>query len=211
MTAKTKLDFRDQLHEDAKQAVAKNLANHTVHQIHDDGAPGRIWRCTNNGSSVYGFTVHAPPSWLMITGDMGECMWSREYDMLPWVRSSINSLDYFSSKASRDCDIKESRTELIEEWFKTVKKDWKEYGREWGTKQTEALNSIKNVFKWNNDPHRFMQELYESELCMDCDDLPDLKCYKYHYLWKVEALKWFIAKHDAGEVVKRDKLFSWDK
>jgi hypothetical protein len=45
--------------------------------------------------------------------------------------------------------------------------------------------------------------IYESLiLCTDQRrSIPELECYTYHYLWKVEALKWFLAKLDAGEVV----------
>lgn len=209
MSAAIKKDFRTQLHEDAKDSVARHLANHTIHQWHRDGEPGRIWKCSNNGSSNMAFTVCAPPGWLVVYGDMGECAWTRLRDMLQFVRGSIRSLDYFSGKASRDCIIKEDRTELIEEWFKSVRKEWREGGRKWTRKQTEALKEIRDAFDSYGDPAHFNQALYESELCMGCDDMPNIKAYTFHYLWKIEALKWFIAKHDAGEIIKEE--FSWEK
>jgi hypothetical protein len=194
-------DFRKQLLEQAKKSAEQNLKNHRVRQRHRDGDTVRLWRCDNNGSSVYHFTVCAPPGWLIVYGDMGECMWSRTPDMIQFARESINSLGYFSEKVSRDCKIRELRSELAEEWFSTIRDEWKQCGRKWTKEHSAALKSIRHEFDNYGLLEDFRKAIYESILCSDSDDLPDLECYTYHYLWKIEALKWFLAKLDAGEVV----------
>jgi hypothetical protein len=90
MTVKT--DYRSRLLQDAIERAPKNLAEHVVTQRHNDGDAGRLWRCAKPQSSSYAFTIYAPPGWLIFTGDMGESMWSREYDMIEFARKSINSL-----------------------------------------------------------------------------------------------------------------------
>lgn len=199
--------YKQALHKQVRESVAKNLANHTIQQLHKDGEPGRLWRCANNGSSVYAFTVCAPPGWLIVYGDMGECLWKRHRDMLAFIRGSIESLDYFSEKASRDCKILDDRHELIAEWFESVEDDWREAGREWGAEQAESLESIREGYESGEGPEAFRTALYESDLYNDCEDMPDISYYTYHYLWKIEALKWFIAKIDAGEFERED--FKW--
>jgi len=194
-------DFHKQLLEQAQKSAKENLKNHRVRQRHRDGDIVRLWRCDNDGSSVYHFSVCAPPGWLIVYGDMGECMWSRTPDMIGFARKSINDLHYFSQKISSDCRIKEVRKELIDEWFASVRQQWKECGRKWTKNHSAALKAIRDAYDDYGDPHDFQKEIYESILCTDHDDMPKLECYTYGYLWKVEALKWFLAKLDAGEVV----------
>lgn len=202
-------DFRKQLLEQAKKSAEKNLKNHRVRQRHRDGDTVRLWRCDNNGSSVCHFTVCAPPGWLIVYGDMGECMWSRTPDMIQFAKQSINSLDYFSEKVSPDCKIREPRDELAEEWLSTIRREWKDRGRKWTKEHSAALKSIREDFDNYGLVEDFRKAVYESTLCNDCDDLPDLECYTYHYLWKIEALKWFLAKLDAGDVVVDP--YDWSK
>jgi hypothetical protein len=182
-------------------ATAKeNLKDHVITQLHKDGEGGRRWLCSRPQSSVYRFHVYAPPGWLMITGDMGECMWSRVYDMLAFVRQSIGSLGYFSEKVTRDIEIKEYHTELVEEWFKNFKKEWKEsYGEKPSKDVLGQLADLRESWENYNDPQRLQMEIYEGIYDYDSESIPSFKTYKYHYLWKIEALKWFIAKIDAGQ------------
>ncbi len=204
----TKLDFKSQLRKRAAESAQENLKSHTVQQLHRDGDPGRIWRCTNGGSSVYGFTVHAPPGWLMISGDMGECMWSRTRDMIDFARQSIGSLNYFSEKASRDSKITEVYQELAQEWLDQAESDWKEMtGEPMDEEELEKLSEIRSAYELYNNPEDLKTAIYESGMYDSCSYIPTCEYYTYHYLWKIEALKWFIAKIDAGEFTTSG--FSW--
>ncbi len=207
--ATTKQGFKSQLHAQVKESIVRNLANHTIQQLHRDGEPGRMWKCSNDGSSVYAFTVSAPPGWLIMYGDMGECMWSRTRDMLAFVRGSIVSLNYFSEKASRDCKIEEERQELAEEWLNEAEQEWLErHGEPMTDEQLEHLADIRNAYESYGDPAHLQTAIYESPLYRgDTSSVPSLRYYTYQYLWKIEALKWFVAKLDAGEFTKAD--FEW--
>jgi len=195
--------YKDKLVSRAKSDVAECLINHVVTQRHRDGDPGRIWRCARPGTVVYAFTVYATPGWLMMTGDIGECMWSRVYDMLSFIRGSIGSLEYFSEKASRDCVIREKRTELAEEWLDEQPKEWKEYHGEPMTKEQKAkLREIRDEFEEYNSIDRLQTAIYDSQMFDSTSYIPSCEFYTFQYLWKIEALKWFIAKVDSGDVVK---------
>jgi len=204
-------DFRSKLRRRTTGNALKDLKDHTIVQLHRDGDPGRVWRCRNNGSSVYGFTVCAPPGWLIVYGDMGECMWSRTRDMLAFIRGSIRSLDYFSEKASKDCKIREPYTELAEEWLQEQEsgKEWEDYhGEPMSDQHKEKLQEIREAYEQYNSIENLIQAAYESGLYDSTSYLPHCQYYTYQYLWKLEALKWFVAKIDAGEFTKAS--FSWE-
>jgi len=201
--------FIKQLHARVADAAANNLAAHTIQQLHADGAPGRIWKCSNNGSSVYAFTVYAPPGWLMMTGDMGGCMWSRHRDMLSFIRGAINSLGYFSEKASNDCNIRCKYTELAEEWLSEAPKEWEErHGNPMTDEELEQLPDIRDAYENYGEIHDLPSAVFESPLYNgDCSTVPSCEYYTYHYLWKIEALKWFVERIDSGCFTKLD--FTW--
>lgn len=207
----TKLSYRDQLNAMVRESIKRNLANHQIRQRHRDGDVVRLWRCDNNGSSIYHFSVLASPGWLMMYGDMGECMWSRVPDMLSFVRGSIGSLGYFSEKASKNCIIEEDRAELISEFLEDFEKDFEENrGEPMTDEQREEFRELRDGFDPNNhDVSEFQRDFWNSSFCYDSEAMPDTKCYTFHYLWKIEALKWFIKKLDAGEFVK--DVYEWEK
>jgi hypothetical protein len=211
MTTQNITDFRENQRRRAAENALNDLKNHSIVQIHRDGDPGRIWKCSRNGSSVYAFTVCAPPGWLIVYGDMGECMWSRHRDMLAFIRGSIGSLDYFSEKASKDCKIREPYTELAEEWLAEQEsgEEWEGYhGEPMSDEDKEKLQEIREAYERYNSIENLIQAAYESGLYDSTSYLPQCEYYTYHYLWKIEALKWFIAKIDAGEFTKAS--FAWE-
>lgn len=179
----------------AKASAARQLANHRVHQKHRDGDVVRLWRCDNDGSAIYHFYVLASPGWLMFYGDMGECMWSRATDMIEFARGSINSLDYFSEKASRNCIIKEECPEMIGEYLDGLEQDHEDnHGEPMSDDLKDEIEDLRRC----GTVQQFCEQFYTSGLYHG--EMPDFRFYTYNYLWKIEALKWFVAKLDAGEV-----------
>ena len=210
--------FEKKLFADVKRSIKENLSKHTVEQFHKSGVEGyykedagRLWRCSRDGSSVYCFWVSAPPGWLFGYGDMGECAWSRHRDMIPFIRGSIGSFDYFAEKVSRNVSIKEPRQELAEEWLDTVLKEWKDYyGEKPSAKIKDIVDSLKEWWEDYNDPVALRMQIYESGLYgSDGESIPSFECYTYQYIWKCEALKWFIDKIDKGQVVDKSGSFDW--
>lgn len=145
--------------------------------------------------------ICSAPNCLMVYGDMGECMWQREYDMIPFVRGSVDSLGYFSEKAVRDCEVKIEYKELIDEWLETIKDETVLDGSEWGEEEDKALEELRDFWKCSETVEQFMWEFSTSKLCYDCDSFPTVTFYTYHYLWKIELLKWFIQQLDGGHVL----------
>lgn len=204
---------KDGMIADVKRRIENDLKDHVITQRHRDGDPGRFWRCAKPGTVNLSFTVYAPPGWLMIAGDMGECMWSRVYDMLSFIRGSINSLEYFSEKASKDCIIREKRQELAEEWLEEQEEgsEWEEYhGEPMTDEQKETLQEIRDEFEEYNSIDRLQAAIYDSQMFDSTSYIPSCEFYTFQYLWKIEALKWFIAKLDAGEFVVDPATFKSD-
>lgn len=201
--------YKKELHARVLKTVAGDLKLHVVTQIHADGQPGRLWRCARPQSSVYSFTVCAPPGWLIVYGDMGECMWSRHRDMLPFIRGSAGSLGYFSQKVSRNCEIREKVPALAEEWLADAPKEWKaSHGKAMTAEQRQVLSDIKDAYHSYEDIADLQRAIYESRMFDSPSYIPSCEYYTYQYLWTVEALKWFVAKLDAGDFVV-GKDFSW--
>jgi len=198
---KTKLRWCDQYREQVKRNARVNLASHTVVAKHREGDECRRWCCSQNGSSKYAFTVLAVPGWLIMFGDMGECMWSRTYDMIDFARNAIRDIRYFSEKVSRDVCIRDGKSELVLEWIKETPEEWEQcYGEPMSKKNKSKFAELCKWWTQNGCDQgieEFRREIYESGLYeYDCEAIPSFQFYKYHYLWKVEALVWFIEQLD---------------
>lgn len=199
-------DFRKQIEKGAQERfqhlIDKN-PDYVVQQLHRDDDTVKLWRCGRPQSSTYMTYICSSPNCLMMYGDMGECMWQRHYDMIPFIRGSVESLDYFSEKVPTDLrdSIKTDHRELIEEWFATVKDEYISQGREWGKEEDKALEEVRSAYANYECVHDLQTAVAESVLYHDVDDIPNFKYYDFCYLWKIEALKWFIKKLDAGEIL----------
>lgn len=203
MIAKSKSDFRERFHQDVKNRFVNDVNDHVVQQLHRDGDVVKLWRCGKPESSVYMFCVCSAPNCLIVYGDMGECMWQRHYDMIPFVRGSAESLSYFSEKVPADLhdSILEYKSELAMEWFEGIREEWIECGGEWGDEHEIALQDCQDAFDDDRDSFRNLENaIADSIFYSDCDDMPNLRWYTHHYLWIVEGLKWFVEKLDANEV-----------
>jgi len=203
-----KLDFKAQLHARAekhfKAHVTSEVSRDTycVTQLHGDDDTVKLWRCGKPQSSTYMFYVCSAPNCLMVYGDVGEFMWQRHYDMIPFIRGAIESLDYFSEKVPRGIEIKTEYEELVEEWALTIKEERALSGHDWDDSCDTALAEIMDAYAIYGSVHDFQSALFDSKLCTDYEDMPDLQHYTYSYLWVIEGLKWFIKELDASNVVK---------
>ena len=196
-------DFREKLLKRAQSQSANTFKDpeFVVQQLHRDDDVVKLWRCGKPQSSVYSFYICSSLHCLMVYGDMGECMWQRHPDMIPFIRGSAKSLDYFSEKVPRNIEIKQEYNELVQEWFAEVKQEYIDRGSEWDDECQQALDDIKERYGWYEDINHFRTALYESCLYNDFEDMPSLRYYTYHYLWIVEGLKWFITELDGGKVL----------
>lgn len=197
-------NFTQKFLDNAKKRFAEHIeANpeYVVQQLHRDGDVVKLWRCGKPESSTCAFWICSSVHCLMVYGDMGECMWQRLPDMIPFTRSSINSLSYFSEKVPRDVKIKTDYRELVEEWLDEVKTDRIESGAYWGDEEDDALQELREHWWYFGDVNLFKSQLFDSKLYTDCDDMPNTEFYTFHYLWIIEGLKWFIQQIDGGHVL----------
>lgn len=197
-------DFRKEFQEEVRRRFSSHIENnpeYVVQQMYRDGDVVKLWRCGKPGSSICSFYICSSVGCLMVYGDMGEYMWERHPDMIPFIRGSIHSLAYFSEKVPHGIEIKEDCSELIEEWFSEIKQDWVEYGSEWGEKEENALEELRDSWDSWEDVGRFMQDFFDSIFYNDCESFPNCRYYTFQYLWVIEGLKWFIQQLDGGHVI----------
>lgn len=69
----------------------KAFEDHEITELSRNGV-FRSWRCGRPKSGVYAFYITTTPGTLIITGDIGDLIVEREYDMLPWCRGSVDSI-----------------------------------------------------------------------------------------------------------------------
>ncbi len=58
----------------------------------------KSYRCQQPNRWTYGFDVIVNGATLVVTGDIGECMWKREMGMLNWFAKSFPDLHYLAGK-----------------------------------------------------------------------------------------------------------------
>lgn len=197
-------DFRQKHLDEVKERFAGHISKYpdfAVKQLHRDNDVVKLWRCGRPGSSNCEFYVCSSIGCLMVYGDMGEYMWQRHRDMIPFIRGSIGSLNYFSEKVPSGIEIKTGHPELVDEWFEDVKADRIEYGDDWGDNEDEALEELKEFWEYNGNVDAFLWQYADSVLNTDCEDFPKVEFYTFHYLWIIEGLKWFIQQLDGGNVL----------
>jgi hypothetical protein len=187
----------DRVRDVAKRA-AKDLAQHEITLRLDHGLY-RAWRCRRPRDWAYGFDVHTGPGWLMVTGDMGTCMWERTTDMVSWVRGSINSLSYFAEKVPREFKIKEYDPAMAKAWllWEIVGYYNDHCGCDMRKQDWDRWQALLDLYRESDpdDQLGFEREVYESGIA-DGSDWPNFKNYCYHFLWIREGLKWFLANLD---------------
>ena len=196
--------FEKRFRKDAEARFASHIEKnpeYVVQQLHRDDDIVKLWRCGKPQSSTYMFYLCSAPNCLMVYGDMGEYMWQRHYDMIPFIRGSVHSLDYFSEKVPRGIKIRTDYLELVDEWFDEVKQSRIDYGEDWTEEHDEELSELKDVWNSYQDVSEFKTALYSSKLYRDYEDVPRTEFYTFQYLWIVEALKWFITQLDEGKVL----------
>lgn len=191
---------------DAKQRKVKQIAelaknafkNHTVTlKYSSPSGEMKQWLCRRPLDSAYWFNITIWPYTLCMTGDLGDLIVERSPDMISWCRGSINSIDYFAEKVSREIKTKEFDKDVAKENLDYRHKIGVEYHKlDWKEKQEYSstlviVDELKELLD-NDDlsPDEFYKAYYESELYGG--DMIDCMNYTSHFLWCREAIKWFL-------------------
>lgn len=198
---------------DIAQRFAKDTAGHTIDVRLDIEGPYRHLVCTNNGSNIYRFDIVTYPGYLVISGDMGEWVFSRTRDMFEFFRYSLGKINpgYWAEK----CLAGETR-EFSEDKFRDVVT---EYVRDYFEDDLASFNEVmeavhEDVFDpveaHNEEPYSSLNEFeyrFESEDAVPVDgknnvfsftDTFELNFseYTFHFLWALHAIVWAINGYD---------------
>lgn len=184
---------------EVKARIAGDLKNHVVTVLKSDGLY-RHWRCSKPNDCNMSFDVITWPGFLCYVGDMGEYLFSREADMIPWMRGSCMSYSYAAEKCvAHDGRLKEFSEERFEEVLQERIQEAEEYGGTYTVHRlsgkqeesvAEAIQEIRDAYNIYSMSSDAVKAMYESCL-WDGGDLPSCEEYTYHFLWCLHALKWF--------------------
>jgi len=81
-----------QTREQIKEAFERDTKNHTMEVLKDDGVYRHL-KFTNNGSQCYRFDLVTWPGHLAVSGDMGDYMFNRLYDMFEFFIMDDNDFN----------------------------------------------------------------------------------------------------------------------
>jgi hypothetical protein len=128
------------------------------------------------------------PGSLIVTGDLGEMVVSRERDMLPWCRGSVDSTDYFASKVSREFPVKEFSRDVLRNWIE------EELSSE--DLILKHRTTLENIMDWEIDDNGEEWFYRETEDIWSGCDPPNWKDWTSGFLWKRDAIRWFLIHHE---------------
>lgn len=164
------------------------------------------YRCGRQVSSTYMFTLTFIPGSVIMTGDLGDLIVSREPDMIPWLRSVVGrdsgSIDirYLAEKVpqnitTRVWDEKACHSmidEAIDQYFGEASDDNPAGGIDY-EKRLE-LHEFDCQHSWEHDVlpklHDVIPEFYE---------YGDSQDWCPRFLWATCALRWFVRTLDGND------------
>jgi hypothetical protein len=202
--SKISRDWEDNI----RRMADKAFANHELQNGHD-GRPGgcNSWRFGRPGDGSYWFRLTIWPGFLAITGDCGDCIWWRTYDMRDWAAGSIDSISYFAEKVPRSIPTTAFRSDVAKAWV------WEEYTNRcedvvtgeyvqphrYGRQEEKADAAILAELEETRDDligrleeyseGAFAHHLYHNTHWIDGCDYPDFAVYNSNFLWCREAVR----------------------
>lgn len=167
-----------------RELSSEAFKDHTITERMRSGL-FRSWRCQRPGSWNYGFDITTTPGYLIITGDLGCMIVSREADMLPWCRGAIDSTHYFASKV-QDGETHEYSPEICVQWCREQleRDDLSEDDRE----------SLQEAIRMSGDTGR--DGILEITRDVWIDEPPQWEEYSSSFLWSRDAIRWFLLNHN---------------
>ena len=194
-----------QIEEFASKAFASHKIDQRMYLFESFDRYYGHWVCTKDGSgsNVYRFDILHKPGTLVVTGDIGDLIVERTSNMIAWCQGSVDSISYFAEKVPHAIKTREPSQDKRQRYVETMLEPCLAYDlsgefNEWGQHiagETEAWEELyvelSRIIDDKAAPDVFMQTLYDSPLCNDCDWLPDLTDWTANFLWCREAVKWF--------------------
>lgn len=170
---------------EVEQLASEAFAEHEIHTRLEQDVY-RHYDCRHkNGSNIYQFHVVTFPGRLIVSGDIGDLMLVRCYDMLEWAPQAVESIDYFASKVVSG-PTKQYCSEVAREAIRQARQE-----------NPLDLLEVSDV----DNPHSTIMEIYDSRIWEGCD-FPSLENWTSNFLWCREALRWFFRNHPQFQTSK---------
>ena len=152
------------------------------------------------GTSCYWFDLLAWPGTLVIRGDMGTFVLSRERDMFAWIEASRGAINpgYWAEKlvAGRD-NLREAYPDpgALREWVSDVARDaYDYYDAERQSEMCHAVDEAFNVIEWGDTEG--LRDI-EAGGCRPFEDFDpaDHLNFSWQWIWCCHAIVWGIAQY----------------
>jgi hypothetical protein len=183
----------------------RHIAEHIVHEVYRNGLHGH-WRCAKPNTGIYSFCVTTWPGYLAYTGDMGDYVFSRTYDMLTWMSDACRAPAYASEKcvAANHNGIYQYCDEIFQEQLDQRLAELEEWSASTGKQvPPDTLDAINEVRGAASDGEHFaLHAMYMSGLW---DEIPSCRTFTFHFLWCLHAIDWFCQKLTDGDIVMESK------
>jgi len=184
------VDYRTDLIAQVKRDSVERFKDHTVTVQHNEGMY-RQWRCQKPGTRNCYFDVTTWPGYLAITGDIGDFVFARCDDMIPWVGGAVRDPGYAAEKCVAGA-IYDDRMELVDEWLSEDVGYGNDGIENMPSEKQIALAYLREARTYMESVQQFQCELYNS--CLNDGEMPAFQAFRYHFLWCLEALAWWLGK-----------------
>lgn len=165
-----------------KLIAARDLRDHKITLRYARGLY-RHWRCQRLGSSVYYFDIVTWPGYLAFVGDMGDFVFARERDMVPFVFRACSDPHYLAQKCV-------AHSESLMDWSEEVFSEHLAKVAAEHPEEQEKLTEIRSAYEEYQSVHDAERAMHESGLW---DELPSCRVFSFRYLWCLNAIEWFCA------------------
>lgn len=183
--------------------------NHVIQELARDGVV-RCWRCGEPDTGIYAFWITTYPGTIVVSGDIGELIVARHYDMLPWCRGSVDSTSYFAQKVPHAIKTTEFSEDRCREWIEGElanlrSEEWEDHCRDKNTRDrlievlTDAMDGLDGDNFGSGQMYHATYEVWQG------NDPPSFEDWNPNFLWCRDAIRWFVRKHDEPEIERPNR------
>jgi hypothetical protein len=182
VTDSTKISVTERKVRQVKEFAERAFSEHVIECKHNDGVYRHFDCGKPGGGSSYRFFITTFPGTLTVTGDIGDLMVQRVYDMFEWAPDSVRSFEYFAEKVVAG-KVKVYDPELVMEEIESL--------REQASEEDKKLINDLIMYVDPSDMHYTAYHIYNSGLFNGCD-FPNFETWDSNFLWCREAVEWFF-------------------
>lgn len=187
------------MHLDPEEQAIRELSDDSFkdHQITELSRNGvfRSWRCGRPSSGTYRFFITTYPGVIVVTGDIGDLIVERVYDMLPWCRDAVDSTEYFAQKVPHAIPTKEFSLDVLRAWIAEMLVDEECNLLAGGRELLQEADEDAQSGEYGEE--HFYRELAD---IFDGADPPSWQAWNSNFLWCRDAIRWFVMNHSEPEI-----------